>query len=120
MPKKEANRLSDLKKELDVKDTPSDSAAKVTSLQGSLDDKDKAMEKTKFTGDELSSRVITTMEALENERESHKEQVKEMNKEYDDVVDEGIKGFLDPFQNFCDHVEVFWLGIEIPPENMDM
>lgn len=49
---------------------------------------------------------------MDKEIESHREQVNEPEKEYDKVVDEGIKGVLDAFQNACNQVEVLCPCIE--------
>lgn len=51
-------KLVDLKKEVDAHNTPSDLAAKVTSLQRCMDNKEKALEKVKSIEVEFSTQVI--------------------------------------------------------------
>lgn len=72
-----------------------------------MDDKEKALEEENTIEKTLSSRVIVVYDNLE--KESYKEQLEALKRKCDGVIDEGIKGVFEVFQDTYDQVEVLFL-----------
>lgn len=89
---KQVERLVDLINKVDAHGNPCDLASKVTSLQWSLNGKEKSLKNENSTEEELSSKFTAAKEDLKKERQHHREHVNNPKKDYDDVIDEVIKG----------------------------
>lgn len=111
--------MVNLKKKVEVHGVPFNLVARIINLQGTYD-KENALENAKSTKEQLSYQFTAANETLEKERKPHREQVKKLKNEYNDVVDDDINGVMDVFQRAWDQIEVLFLEVEIPQEKMGL
>lgn len=111
--------MVNLKIKVEVHGVLSNLVARIINLQGTYD-KENVLENAKSTEEQLSYQVTASKETLEKERKSHREQVKKLKNEYDDVVDDDINGVMNVFQRSYNQFEIIFLEVEIPQEKMGL
>lgn len=67
----------------------------------------------------LSSLITIDDEALEMEKEAHKDNMVALKKKLKDAVDESLKDVFDTFKNVCDQVGVLCFCIQIPHKRIN-